>query len=200
MPLQSIDIKVPKTKFSVHDLILKRWSARSFSKKSIDEKELNTIFEAASWAPSSMNEQPWRYVYGLKEDKTHFQKFYDCLNVGNQKWAGGAAVLILSLAHKCFEKINKENQYAWHDTGAANMLLLLQAAEMDIYGHIMAGFNKEKTMDTFNIPDKLEPVVFIALGYLDDPGKLEEPFRSRELKARTRKNLDEFVFQNEIPE
>lgn len=191
--MKSISIKTPHSKHAVHPLILKRWSARSFSSKSISKADLNTLFEAASWSPSSMNEQPWEYWYVTKSNPEKFNLFLNCLMEGNQPWAKNADVLILNVAHKNFLKTNHFNRHYLHDCGAANTSLLLQAAELDIYGHMMGGFHMDQTILDLAIPETLEPVCFIALGYLDQPEKLPEPFLTRELTPRTRKSIEEFV-------
>lgn len=191
--MKSIAIKTPKTENAVHPLLLKRWSARSFSSKPLSKKDLNTLFEAASWAPSSMNEQPWEFWYVTRSESEKFDLFLNCLMEGNKSWAKNAHTLILNLAHKNFKKTGQYNRHYLYDCGAANTNLLLQAAELDIYGHLMGGFHMEKTIQDLSIPEGLEPVCFIALGYLDAPEKLEEPFLTRELTARTRKGLGEFV-------
>ncbi len=196
--MKSQEIKQANTLFPVTELIKKRWSARSFSNKPISENDLFTILEAASWASSSMNEQPWMYIYATKDDAENFKKFHDCLMLGNQPWTENASVIILSLARKTFAKNHAHNRHYLHDTGAANMNLILQATDLDIYGHIMGGFNMEKTIQTFQLDENLEPVAFIALGYLDEPEKLEEPFLTRELTPRTRKPQSEFVFKNNL--
>jgi len=196
--MKSIEIKEAETIFPVHELIKKRWSARSFSDRPLPQDVLNTVFEAASWAASSMNEQPWEYVYALKSDQKEYDKFVECLMQGNQPWAADAPVLILSLAKKHFKRNGKVNRHAWHDTGAANTNLMLQATHMDIYGHMMAGFDRNKTIELFDLPDHLEPVCFIALGYLEEPDKLDQPFLDREITPRKRQQLEEFVHQNKL--
>lgn len=186
-------IKEAKTTYPVNELIKKRWSARSFAEKEISQDELNTIFEASSWAFSAMNYQPWKYIYVHKSDADNFQKFVDCLAGGNQPWAKNASVLIVSLAKKNYDD-GTPNKAAFHDVGASNATLILQAASMDIYGHLMGGFDKNKAVALTQIDsDEYEPVVFIALGYLDTPEKLDEPFKSREKTKRTRKNITEFA-------
>lgn len=185
--------KEAKTKHNVHELIKKRWSARSFSEKEITQEELDTILEAAGLAFSSMNYQPWRYIYAFKKDSESFSKLADCLSGGNKPWAKEASVLIMSLAKKKFDD-GIPNTSALHDVGAANATLMLQATSMNIYGHLMGGFDKEKATELFNIDRaEYEPVVFIALGYLDKPEKLNEPFKTREVTPRTRKEISEFV-------
>lgn len=185
--------KLAQTVYPVHELIRKRWSARSFSGAPVSLEKLYTMFEAATWAASSMNEQPWRYMYALKENEAEFKKFHSCLLPGNKPWSSSASILILSLAKKTFAKTMAANKHYFHDVGAANNNLLLQAASMDIYGRMMAGFDVKKTISLFNLPEDLEPVCFIALGYLDHPEKLEEPYLTREKQQRSRKRLEEII-------
>ncbi len=195
-------IKEAKTEHKVHELIKKRWSARSFSEKEITQVELDTILEAAGWAFSAMNYQPWRYIYAFKKDSENFSKLADCLTGSNRIWAKEASVLIMSLAKKNYDD-GVLNKSALHDVGAANATLMLQATSMNIYGHLMGGFDKEKAVELFNIDKaEYEPVVFIALGYLDKPEKLKEPFKTREVTPRTRKAISEFAaeFKSETEE
>ena len=196
--IASKKIKEAKTQYPVVDIIRKRWSARAFNNKQISQEEINTLFESAAWAASSMNEQPWLYVYATKENKDTFQKMIDCLGTGNQPWAKNASVLVLSLARKTFDRNGAENRHALYDTGAANTNMILQATEMNIYAHQMGGFDHEKTKEVFNLPENVEPVVFIALGYLDEAETLAEPFKTRELTERKRKELGDFVFQEKL--
>jgi nitroreductase len=191
------EVKIAKTKYPVNELIRKRWSARSFSNRPIPQETLNQIFEAASWAPSSMNAQPWKYIYAHRTDKNAFQKMASCLTGGNDLWAPKASVLIVSLAQTRLDT-GHLNAAAIHDVGGSNALLMIEAVANNVYGHLMGGFDREKAIKEFNLPDDLQPVVFIALGYLDDPHKLAEPFKTREVNARHRKSLDEFVFEGGI--
>ncbi len=187
-----MSIKIAKTHNPVIDLIKDRWSARSFSNKEITQTELDTILEAGSWAFSANNAQPWHFVYTHKNDAS-FQKLHACLMPGNQPWAKNAAVLMVVFADK--KNANgSENKIARHDVGAANATLMLQALTMGIYGHVMGGFDVKKIVETLGIdPEVLDPVVMIALGYLDAPEKLEEPFKTRELTHRSRKSLNEIA-------
>jgi nitroreductase len=190
---KSIIAKRAVTKYPVHELITKRWSARSFSNKPISDYQLFTLFEAASWTASSMNEQPWRYKYATRDNQEEYMKYHSCLLPGNKPWSADGAVIIISLAKTTFSKTGAANRHYFHDVGAANNNLLLQAVSMDIYGHMMAGFDIDKTIRTFDLPPDLEPVCFIVLGYLGHPEKLEEPYQTRELQVRTRKSLDEII-------
>ncbi len=188
--------KEAPTAYPVAELIRRRWSPRSFSKRSISQEEVTTLFEAASWAASSNNEQPWQFVYAHRADEAAFQKLLDCLLPGNQGWAQHAAVLVLVLARKHFSATERPNRYALHDTGAATANLLLQGATMGIQGHVMGGFDHAKTAEIFRLPDDVEVVSIIALGYPGDPEALPEPLRTRELAPRRRRPLAEFVFEN----
>ncbi len=184
-------IKTAKTQHSIYPLLKERWSARSFKNQRITQEDIACLLEAASWAPSSMNEQPWRFRVASNGSEA-FNKMVDCLSSGNQIWAQHAPVLILSTA-ETHHANGHPNVYAWYDTGAANQSLLLQAASMGILGHLMGGFHSNKAIDLFDIPPTQLPVVFIALGYPDDPEKLPEPFMTRELSSRTRKPIQEFA-------
>lgn len=185
--------KTAETTRPVHNLIRRRWSPRSFADKPIGDEGMQTLFEAAGWAASSRNEQPWEYIYAHRSDDESYQKLLGCLNEGNRKWAKDAAVLVLSLARRHHSHNEKPNRHYLHDTGSANTTMLLQAASMDIYGHMMAGFQMDKTIEAFELPDDVEPCCFIALGYLGDPEQLEEPYRSRELKPRQRRPVEKFT-------
>lgn len=190
-------IKTANTKYPVNELIKNRWSARAFSSKDIDDNTLFTLFEAAGWAPSANNEQPWRYIYAKRSDKEVFEKIVDCLMPGNKPWAKNAAVLTICVIKTTFGPENKLNVAASHDAGLANATLMLQATALNIYGHMMGGYDKAKTKEAFNIPDGYETVLVLALGYLDSPDTLEEPFKTREVTPRSRKALSEFLFHKE---
>lgn len=189
--------KIPQTVYPINGLFTERWSARAFASQPIADQTLMSLFEAASWAASSMNEQPWLYYYVHKEDD-NFQKFVECLLPGNAGWAQHAAVLLLSLAKKTFAGNGAINRHALYDTGAANTNLMLQATEHGLTGHQMGGFDYDKTREVFQLPEDIEPVVFIALGYPGLPEQLEEPFKSRETMPRTRKPVAAFAQKFEV--
>ena len=186
------------THYPVHELIRSRWSPRSFSAQPVAQEQLNQVFEAASWAFSAMNLQPWQYIYAHKADTEAFQKILDCLMPGNQPWAKNAPVLIIALARTTTPD-GQPNGAAMHDLGAANATLILEATALGLHGHLMGGFDRDKTRRDFNLPDSLTPAVVIALGYAGAAEQLEEPFLSREKAARARKPVAEFAFQNELP-
>jgi nitroreductase len=191
---ERIELKTANTVYPVHDIIRSRWSPRAFSEAPIDEASLLTLFEAASWAASAFNEQPWSYIYAHRADEEGFQRLLSCLNPSNQSWAQQAAVLVLSIAKKQYVRNGKPNRHYMHDTGAANATLLIQAATQDIYGHMMAGFDYGKTVEVFKLKEETEPVCFMALGYLgEDLTHLDEGKQLAENKGRSRKPVSDFI-------
>lgn len=186
-------LKEATTHTPVIDVIKKRWSNRSFEDKQISRSEIETLFEAASWAPSSGNEQPWMYYYAQRSNTEKFESLLQCLEMGNQLWVKNCNLIIVAAVRTTFAKNGAENTYAAYDLGAANYGMLLQAQTMGIYGHIMAGFYPDKATEVLNLPTDIKPLTMLALGYLGDAEQLEEPFRTRELTPRTRKSITEFV-------
>lgn len=191
--MHSIVIKEAITKYPVHDLILKRWSPRAFATTPVSQSQLDTILTAASWAPSSGNEQPWRYITALKENEKGFSALLNCLLPSNAVWVKNAPALLLCYTKLTYTKSGKDNVNAFHDAGLANQNLLLQAVSMKIYGHAMEGFDKAKAVHDFKLSSDFQPVCMIALGYLGEAENLDEPYKTRELTPRMRKALDEFV-------
>lgn len=188
--------KTAPTKRAVAGFIAKRWSPRAFSDQPVSREALETIIEAGCWSFSASNEQPWKFIAAHKGTPL-FDQVHSCLKPGNQGWTSAAAVLIISIAKTTLDKDGAANDWAKHDVGAANMCMALQATSMDIYAHPMAGFDKDKIIETFNLPRHYEPVTCMALGYLGDAGSLEEPFKSRELSPRVRKPLAEVILKME---
>ncbi|MDX1912998.1 MAG: nitroreductase family protein [Saprospiraceae bacterium] len=176
------------------DVIKNRWSARAFSDQDLNEEHILTLIEAASWAPSSMNEQPWRYRFALRGEAA-FERMWECLLPGNQAWAKNAAALLLCTAKTTFTRNGLSNRHALHDTGMANAFLMLQATEMNIFGHIMAGYDPIKLQETYALASDEEAVCIIALGFLGTPEQLDEPFRTREVTPRSRRDVEEFVMR-----
>jgi nitroreductase len=179
----------------VEDLILRRWSPRAFSDKDVSAAELKSLFEAARWAASSSNEQPWRFLVGRKGDVV-YQKIFNALVPFNQSWAGRAPVLILSVAKKTFTEKGNHNAYHLHDTGQATANLALQATANGLHTHSMAGFDHELVRASFAIPSDYEIGAVTAIGYFGDPASLPEPMHQREIAPRERKPLDQFVFSD----
>ena len=177
----------------VDDLIRRRWSPRAYSDKEVPTAELKRLFEAARWAASSSNEQPWRFLVGRRGDET-YQKIFNALVEGNQSWAKSAPVLVLSVAKKVFTNNGKPNAYGMHDTGAASATLALQATADGLHTHSMAGFDREQARASFAIPSDYEIGAVTAIGYFGDPADLPEHLQKMEVSPRQRKPLEEFVF------
>lgn len=186
--------KPADTQYPILDLLRQRWSPRAFDERPVETEKLQSLFEAARWAPSSNNEQPWRFVVGTKDNQTGYDRLLACLLEGNRKWAHRAPVLILSVASVNFEDDAKPNRHAYHDTGMAVENFVLQATGLGLVVHQMAGFDVEKSRNELKIPSGYEPVAMIAVGYPGDPAVLPDYLRERELKPRDRKPVSDFVF------
>ena len=184
--------KPAPTNFPVHDLIRDRWSPRAFASKSVEPAVLASLFEAARWAPSSNNEQPWAYLVATKDDTENFAKTLRVLVEFNAAWAKEAAVLMIAVSRLNFQN-GTPNRNAFYDTGAATALLSVEATARGLAVHQMAGFDHAKAKKVFEIPEDCEPIAAIAIGYPGDPNSLPEKLRDREIAPRTRKPLSEFV-------
>lgn len=177
----------------VHETILRRWSPRAFIDRPVSAADMENLFEAARWAASSFNEQPWRFIVGRKGDAT-YEKIFKSLVPLNQAWANTAPVLMLSVGKKTFTQNGKPNHYALHDTGAATAYLALQATSMGFHIHSMGGFDREKIRAAFGIPEDYEIGAVTAIGYFGNVETLPDSLKAAETSARNRKPLSEFVF------
>jgi len=177
----------------INELIRNRWSPRAFADKPIPPDVLRSLFEAARWAPSSNNEQPWAFLVAPKEDKENFEKMLSVLVEFNAGWAKHAPVLTLVVAKLSFAKNNTPNRNAQYDTGSATAWLSVEATARGLFVHQMAGFDPEKARHAFGIPVGWEAIAALAIGYPGDPGSLPDRLKERELAPRTRKPLSEFV-------
>jgi nitroreductase len=187
--------KLADTLPSVHELIRTRWSPRSFSDRLVSNADLRTILEAARWAASSNNEQPWRFLIARKSDGDAYERMLSLLVPRNQEWARSAPVLAIMAAKRTFSHNGSSNSYALHDTGAALAHFMLQAHALGLFAHGMAGFDRVRAREVLGIPEDYELGAAVALGYLDVPGKLtNEQHRQAETAKRVRKPLDELAF------
>lgn len=186
--------KLAGTEYPIDNLLQQRWSPLAFCDQRVEPEKLRSLLEAARWAASSFNEQPWNFIVATKDNNDEFERLLSCLAESNQQWAQNAPVLMLSVAKLYFERNGTENRHAFHDVGAAVAELAIQATALNLFIHQMAGFDVLKARQVYNIPEGYEPVAAIALGYLGDPQNLSEQLQQRELAARTRKPLEEFVF------
>lgn len=184
--------KTSTTHFPIHALLSERWSPRAFTDQAIKTEELGSLLEAARWAPSCFNEQPWRFLVATRDDAAGFERLASCLMDGNA-WARQAPVLILTVARMTFERNNKPNRHAWHDVGLAAQNLVVQAQALGLSTHQMAGFDVQRAREVLGIPAGFEPVGMIAVGHRAAPETLPEPLAEREVAARERKELDAIV-------
>lgn len=176
----------------IHELFLKRWSPRAMDGQPVSDDDLKRLFEAARWAPSTYNEQEWRFLYAHREGE-HWQTFFDLLMEANQAWCKHASVLVVALSKKTMTRNGKPNPVHSLDTGMAVQNLMLQAAAMDnLITHGMAGFDRGRTRTTLQVPDDFEIECMIAIGHPGDPDSLPAELREREVVSQ-RKKIAEFV-------
>ena len=186
--------KPAATDHPIHELIRRRWSPRAFAARSVEPEKLASLFEAARWAPSSFNGQPWHYIVATKDDEAGFARLLNCLRPQNIQWAQHAPVLIIAVAKLSLEEGRGPNRHAFHDVGLANENLVLQAVALGLVSHQMAGFFPDKARETFDIPEGYEALTAIAVGYAGDPDDLPPEIKARELQPRERRPLSAFVF------
>jgi nitroreductase len=173
------------TEPAVHELIRSRWSPRSFSPRQVADEDLRVVFEAARWAASSYNEQPWRFFVARKSDRAAYDKILGLLLPFNQDWAKQAPVLFITAAKRTFSHNGTPNLHALHDAGQALANALMQATALGLHAHAMAGFDRDRARKELGIPDDYELGAAVALGYIAPPG---------EIAPRKRKPLSEIVF------
>lgn len=197
MEFANVRGKQANTEFALNPLISNRWSPRAFDKKIPPREQVLKLLDAARWAPSSFNEQPWRFIVGIRNEGESYEKVFNCLNGFNQKWAKNAPVLMLVCAKKTFSYNGKPNRHYMYDCGAAMASFSLQAIEDDLYVHQMAGITPEKAVEVFDVPEDFEVLTGVAVGYLGDPEMLEEKNQKSENKERARKELAEIAFMGD---
>lgn len=171
------------------DLLARRRSPYAFSSRRVEPEKLRSLFEAARWAPSSYNQQPWSFIVATRENPTDYLSLLSCLVEANQQWAQQAPVLALAAAKLNFERDGKRNRHAFYDLGQSVADLTVQATALGLYVHQMAGFDVERARQLFQIPTSWEPVAALAIGYLDDADQ-----SNAQNQTRTRKPVEEFVF------
>lgn len=188
------------TDHQIDSLIEKRWSPRAFDKdKKVEREKVLSLCEAARWAPSCFNEQPWRFiVFDSEHDNDTFQKALGCLVEWNQKWAKNCSVLIAAMAHTKFKKNDEANDWASYDTGAAAENICLQATSSGLMAHQMGGFDKDKLIETFEIPDEITPIAMIAVGYQSENPESIEEFGEMDKSKRERNELGKNFFDGSL--
>ena len=179
--------------YPVLEEIRDRRSIRAFDVKPVEQEKIHSLFEAARWAPSSANEQPWTNIYATKDQHELWGKLLEPLNDSNKIWVKDAPLLVLSVVRKNFAKHGKLNAFAKYDLGAANAFLALQAVSLGLQAHQMAGYNADKLSANVNLPEEYELGSVIAIGYPGNPGDLPENLKVRELAERQRVPQKQFV-------
>lgn len=185
------------TNFPIHEIIAKRWSARAFSTKPVEKSKLLSILEAARWAPSSRNEQPWRYIIFTDANRIEMDKARSVLLEIND-YAKRAPILICAITKKTYTDTGVYNRLHFHDLGAANENMFLESFNQGLIMHEMGGFDREKARKVFDVPDDYEVGIMMAIGYQDSHEILPERFKEKADLPRERKPLSEIAFLEKI--
>jgi nitroreductase len=178
----------------IEPAIANRWSPYVYDPRPVEREKLLSCLEAARWAASSFNEQPWSLIVAERADEQAFDAALQCLVEANQAWAANAGVLILTAVKTTFTRNGNPNRVAEHDLGLAMGNLTIQATALGLEAHQMAGVNLAKVRQTYDIPEGYEPVTAVALGYVGDPAKADPQLAQRDQGPRDRKVLSEWVF------
>jgi nitroreductase len=186
--------KHASTDFPIQEILAKRWSPYAFQNRPVPESDLQSLFEAARWAASSFNEQPWTYLVATQENPEQFHQLLSCLVEFNQVWAKAAPVLVLGVVSLRFARNGQVNRAAVHDLGLAAGNLLVEATARGIWVHQMLGILPDKARQIFEIPEGFEAWTGLAIGYRGDPVILPESLQERDRLPRQRKPLNQFVF------
>lgn len=184
------------TQVPIADLIANRWSSRAYdATKPVSHAQIITLLEAARWAPSSYNDQPWRFIVCNKNtDSDAWQKAFDCLMPSNQAWVANVPVLILGCANSVLDINQQANRFAQYDTGAAAINICLQATHIGLMAHQMGGYHADKAREAFAIPAQYTPMSMLAVGYAGEQTQLSTDLYERDVAPRKRKPLSEIVF------
>lgn len=174
----------------INETILKRRSIKNFQPVEIDNYQVELLFNAASFAPSSMNEQPWAFIMAKREEEDDFSAFLNLMNEKNRIWAKNSSLLVVVLAKRNFSLNNKQNKHYFYDVSSAVANLTYQALNMDFQVHQVGGFDIDKTRSELMIPDNYDPVVMLAVGY--------DAEDSDRINSKPRKNIHEFVFEKKF--
>ena len=191
--------KPANNNYPILEELKQRWSPRAYSKEPVELEKLQSILEAARWAPSAFNEQPWRFIVGRKGEKT-WDLILKTLLEWNQKWAGNAPVLVINIGKKTSSYDGKPNATYAYDTGQAVAMMVTEAVNQGLIGHQMSGFSPEKARELLDIPEDYQPISVTAFGYLGDPELLPEGMKESELEERKRRPLAETVFTGKFGE
>jgi len=189
-----MNIKNAAADHPILKLLAERWSPYGFEDRPVSEADLCSLFEAARWAASSYNEQPWNYLVATREDSREFERLLSCLVEANQAWAKAAPVLVLGVVSLQFAKNKQDNRAAVHDLGLAAGNLSVEATARGLSVHQMIGILPDKAREVYQIPEHFKAWTAMAIGYKADPAKLPETLKERDSAPRQRRPLGKFVF------
>lgn len=192
-----IENKEAQTHFPIHPLLKKRWSPRTFSEAIVEPEKICSLFEAARWSPSAANQQPWRFIVGIKGDET-WQNVFNILEKYNKVWAHRPHILGISCGRLLNNDDKAPNPYHAYDTGQSLAHLSFQATQEGLYVHQMGGFDKQKAREVFDIPEIFVPLSAFAIGYIGELEDLDEFNQKREILPRERKEFGEWVFSGKF--
>ena len=187
-------IKKAATDHPIHQLLIDRWSPYGFDSRPVPPADLRSLFEAARWAASSYNEQPWSFFVATQEESSEFERLLSCLVEPNRQWARAAPSLALGVVSLRFTRNNKENRAAVHDLGLAAGNLSVEATARGLSVHQMIGILPDKAREVYGIPENHEAWTAMAIGYRADPDKLPDVLKERDQSPRQRKPLHQFEF------
>jgi nitroreductase len=188
--------RTANTDHPIQELLASRFSPYAFAERAVSESDLRSLFEAARWAPSSYNEQPWSYLVATREQETEHARLLSCLVEANQAWAKAAPVLALGVVRTRFTRNDKPNAAAKHDLGAASACLTFEAMARGLAVHQMIGILPDRARELYAIPDHSEALTGIAIGYAGAGPSTPAELRQRDEAPRRRKSLEEFVFRS----
>ncbi|MFQ5597032.1 MAG: nitroreductase family protein [Nitrospiria bacterium] len=187
-------LKKASNDYPIHPLVAARWSPYAFSDRPVAEDDLRSLFEAARWAASSYNEQPWCFFVAMRDDSKVFERLLSCLVEGNRLWAQAAPVLVLCAVQLKFSRNHQVNRAAVHDLGLAVGNLLIEATSRGLSVHQMIGLLPDKAREIYRIPEDAEAWTAMAIGYRGSSADLPETLQARDRRPRERKPLSAFVF------
>lgn len=188
------EVKNARPDHPISEELVRRWSPYVYSDRPVSTADLLSLFEAARWAASSYNEQPWRYLVATKDDPREFERLLSCLVEGNQAWARHAPVLALGVVSERFARNDRPNKAAPHDLGLASANLTFEATKRGLFVHQMIGILPDRARELYDVPEGYEVFTALAIGYAGEGGSEAEALRERDRTARSRRPLEEFLF------
>lgn len=186
--------KRAKSDHPIHEFLADRFSPYCFDARAVSAADLQSLFEAARWAPSSYNEQPWSYLVATKDKPDEFARLLSCLVEGNREWAASVPVLAIGCTSLKFTRNGNPNNAALHDLGLASANLTFEATSRGLFVHQMIGILPDQVRSLYKVPEGVQPLTGLAIGYAVDPNAAPQKFKDRDLSQRSRKPLSNFVF------